>query len=200
MKWRGNRERIMKRRGNGERMMKWWGNGERFTLYISSFSLNLLPLCSFPISKFVRFWRKMLNTTLLLRMSEENLTGNNSGSSLLRGSSASCARLISDGIFFQMISNLCNNNGNLCKISNVEMSVNCVFGKLVWNWMWCIWWDFCVGPSYCWKRFWPKPTLWTLTQQTTIIQNFVLWKTWGKLSKSGITIQGKKVCNKTMQE
>ena len=84
MNRRGNRERIMKWRGNGERMMKWWGNGERFTLYISSFSLNLLPLCSFPISKFVRFWRKMLNTTLLLRMSEENLTGNNSGSSLTR--------------------------------------------------------------------------------------------------------------------
>ena len=38
------------------------GNGERFFRYISSFSLYFLPLYPFPISKFVTFCRKMLNT------------------------------------------------------------------------------------------------------------------------------------------
>ena len=67
---RENGERRRKWRGNGERMRKWRGNGERFTLYISSVSLYFLPLYPFPISKIVIFCRKMLNTTLVSRMSQ----------------------------------------------------------------------------------------------------------------------------------
>ena len=55
-------------------MEKEWGNGERFTLYISSFSLYFLPLYPFPVSKIVSFCRKILNTALLSRMSQKNLT------------------------------------------------------------------------------------------------------------------------------
>ena len=47
------------------------GNGERFTLYIYSLSLYFLPLYPFPISKFVTFCRKMLNTAFLSRMSQK---------------------------------------------------------------------------------------------------------------------------------
>ena len=52
-------------------MEREWGNRERFILYISSFSLHFLPLYSFPISKIVKFCRKMLNTALLSRMSQK---------------------------------------------------------------------------------------------------------------------------------
>ena len=54
-------------------MRKWRENeeGERFTLYISTFSLSCLPLYPFPISKFVTFCRKMLNSAFLSRMSQK---------------------------------------------------------------------------------------------------------------------------------
>ena len=75
-----------------------WGNGERFTLYISSFSLYFLPLYPFPKPKIVSFCRKMLNMSLLSRMSQKNLSyalwENNSGSNSLRENSASCAGLM----------------------------------------------------------------------------------------------------------
>ena len=75
-----------------------WGKGETFTLYISSFSLYFLPLYQFHISKNVSFCCKMLNTALLLRMSQKNLTyalwENNSLSISLWESSASCEGLV----------------------------------------------------------------------------------------------------------
>ena len=64
---RGNEERMRKWRGNGEEMEREWGNGEK----ISSFFLYILPLYPFPISKFVTFCRKMLNTAFLSRMSQK---------------------------------------------------------------------------------------------------------------------------------
>ena len=79
-KWRDNKK-----------MEREWENGERFTLYISSFSLLFLPLYPFPISKIVSFCRKMLNTALLSRISQKNLSyalwENNSWSNSLRESS-----------------------------------------------------------------------------------------------------------------
>ena len=94
-----NGERMRKWRGNGEEMERECRNGVRFTLYISSFSLYFLSLYPFPISKIVTFCREMLNTPLLSQMSQKNLTyvlwENNSGSNSLRGSSASCASLVS---------------------------------------------------------------------------------------------------------
>ena len=68
-----NEEEMEREWENGERMRKWResGNGDRFTLYISSFSLYFLPLYPFLISKIVSFYRKMLNTVLLSRMSQK---------------------------------------------------------------------------------------------------------------------------------
>ena len=67
----GNEEEMEIEWGNKEEMEREWGNGERFTLYISSFSLYFLPLYPFPISKFVTFCPKMLNTAFLSRMSQK---------------------------------------------------------------------------------------------------------------------------------
>ena len=108
---RGNGERMRKWRGNGERMRKWRGNGERLTLYISSFSLHFLSLSlhflilsPFPpslsisyikichiLSQNVKYGTFVANVTKILTYA---LWGNNSGSNLLRGSSASCAGLV----------------------------------------------------------------------------------------------------------
>ena len=41
-------------------MKREWWNGEIFTLYISSFSPCFPLLCPFPLSKFIKFCRKML--------------------------------------------------------------------------------------------------------------------------------------------
>ena len=66
--------RIMKRKWREiEEMDRESGNGERFTLYIFSFSLFFLPLYPFPISKIFSFCRKMLNSTLVSRMSQKTL-------------------------------------------------------------------------------------------------------------------------------
>ena len=67
----GNEEEMEIEWGNKEEMERKWGNGERFTLYISSFSPYFLPLYPFPISKFVTFCPKMLNTAFLSRMSQK---------------------------------------------------------------------------------------------------------------------------------
>ena len=69
-------------------MRKWRGNGERFTLYISSFSLYFLPLYPFPISKFVTFCPKMLNTAFC-RECHKKLNIRAMRKSFLRESSAS---------------------------------------------------------------------------------------------------------------
>ena len=65
-----NVERMRNCRGNEEGMRK-WREILRFTLYIASFSLYFLPPYPFPISKIVSFFRKMLNTALLSRMSQK---------------------------------------------------------------------------------------------------------------------------------
>ena len=59
-----------------EKREREWGNEERFTLFISSFSLYFLPLYPFLLSKIVSFCRKMLNTVLLLQMSQKQLNIN----------------------------------------------------------------------------------------------------------------------------
>ena len=84
-------------------MERKWGNGERLTLYISSFSLYFLPLSPFPPSLSISYI-KMRHILLqnvkygtfvanVTKISTYALWGNNSGSNLLRGSSAICAGL-----------------------------------------------------------------------------------------------------------
>ena len=100
---RGNEERMRKWRGNGERMRKLRGNGEKLTLYIPQFSLHFLPLSPFPLSlsiSYIKIGHIMLQNvkygTFVANVSQiltYELWGNNSGSNLLRGSSASCAGL-----------------------------------------------------------------------------------------------------------
>ena len=68
MEREGENEEEMR---ENEEMEREYGNGERFTPYISSFSLYFLLLYPFPISKIVSFCRKMLNTALLSRMSQQ---------------------------------------------------------------------------------------------------------------------------------
>ena len=83
-------------RGNGEEMEREWGNGERFTLYIFSFSLYFLPLYPFlykKLSHLVKCGTFVANVTKKLTYA---LWENNSGSNLLRGSSASYAGLEAD--------------------------------------------------------------------------------------------------------
>ena len=86
-KWRENEE-----------MERKWGNGERLTLYISSFSLYFLPLSPFPPSlsiSYIKMHHILLQNvkygTFVANVTEIStyaLWGNNSGSNLLRGSSA----------------------------------------------------------------------------------------------------------------
>ena len=100
---RGNEERMRKWRGNGERMRKLRGNGEKLTLYIPQFSLHFFPLSPFPLSlsiSYIKIGHIMLQNvkygTFVANVSQiltYELWGNNSGSNLLRGSSASCAGL-----------------------------------------------------------------------------------------------------------
>ena len=99
----GNGERMRKWRGNGERMRKLRGNGEKLTLYIPQFSLHFLPLSPFPLSlsiSYIKIGHIMLQNvkygTFVANVSQiltYELWGNNSGSNLLPGSSASCAGL-----------------------------------------------------------------------------------------------------------
>ena len=56
--WQPSCEKMEREWENEEEMEREWGNEDRFTLYI--FSLFLLPLYPFPISKIVWFCRKML--------------------------------------------------------------------------------------------------------------------------------------------
>ena len=90
--------------GNEEEMERKWGNGERLTLYISSFSLYFLPLSPFPPSLSISYI-KMRHILLqnvkygtfvanVTKISTYALWGNNSGSNLLRGSSAIRAGLV----------------------------------------------------------------------------------------------------------
>ena len=96
---RENEVRMRKWRGNGERMRKWRENEEMkrdsLSTYISSFSLYFLPLYPFPIVK------NYLILSQNVKYGTKNLSyalwENNSGSNLLRESSASCEGL-SDGI------------------------------------------------------------------------------------------------------
>ena len=90
--------------GNEEEMEKKWGNGERLTLYISSFSLYFLPLSPFPPSlsiSYIKMHHILLQNVKygtfvanVTKISTYVLWGNNSGSNLLRGSSAICAGLV----------------------------------------------------------------------------------------------------------
>ena len=90
--------------GNGGRMRKLRGNGEKLTLYIPQFSLHFLPLSPFPLSlsiSYIKIGHILLQNveygTLVLNVTQIStyaLFGNNSGSNLLRGSSASCAGLL----------------------------------------------------------------------------------------------------------
>ena len=90
--------------GNEEEMERKWGNGERLTLYISSFSLYFLPLSPFPPSlsiSYIKMHHILLQNVKygtfvanVTKISTYALWGNNSGSNLLRGSSAIRAGLV----------------------------------------------------------------------------------------------------------
>ena len=69
-KWRENEEMKRNRRENEEMERKWREveEMERFTLHIFSF---FLPTYAFPMSKIVKFCRKMLSTALLSQMSQK---------------------------------------------------------------------------------------------------------------------------------
>ena len=71
-KLRENEERERKWRENEEMKRKWRENEEMERDSLSTFS-HFLPLYPFPIPKIFSFCREMLNTALLLRMSQ-NLT------------------------------------------------------------------------------------------------------------------------------
>ena len=59
--WQPSCEEMEREWENEEEIEREWGNEDRFTLYIFYiFSLFLLPLYPFPISKIVWFCRKML--------------------------------------------------------------------------------------------------------------------------------------------
>ena len=62
-------EKMEREWRENEEMVREGGNGERFFFYISSFSLDFLPLYPFPISKIVSFCRKKFNIEILSRMS-----------------------------------------------------------------------------------------------------------------------------------
>ena len=88
--------------GNEEEMEREWGNGEKFTLYISSFSLYFFPL--YLSISYIKICHILLQNVKCVtfvanvtKISTYALWGNNSGSNLLRGSSASCAGLVSIG-------------------------------------------------------------------------------------------------------
>ena len=72
-KWRENEKRKRKSRENEEMEKTWKENEEmeRFSLLISSFPPYFLPVYPFPISEIAIFCRKILNTPLLLRMSQK---------------------------------------------------------------------------------------------------------------------------------
>ena len=103
-KWRGNGEEMEREWGNEEEMERKWGNGERLTLYISSFSLYFLPLSPFPPSlsiSYIKMHHILLQNVKygtfvanVTKISTYALWGNNSGSNLLRGSSAIRAGLV----------------------------------------------------------------------------------------------------------
>ena len=96
--------------GNEEEMERKWGNGERLTLYISSFSLYFLPLSPFPPSlsiSYIKMHHILLQNVKygtfvanVTKISTYALWGNNSGSNLLRGSSAIRAGLLPNMSFF----------------------------------------------------------------------------------------------------
>ena len=91
-------EEMEREWGNEEEMERKWGNGERLTLYISSFSLYFLPLSPFPPSlsiSYIKMHHILLQNVKygtfvanVTKISTYALWGNNSGSNLLRGSSA----------------------------------------------------------------------------------------------------------------
>ena len=97
-------EEMEREWGNEEEMERKWGNGERLTLYISSFSLYFLPLSPFPPSlsiSYIKMHHILLQNVKygtfvanVTKISTYALWGNNSGSNLLRGSSAIRAGLI----------------------------------------------------------------------------------------------------------
>ena len=99
--------------GNEEEMEKKWGNGERLTLYISSFSLYFLPLSPFPPSlsiSYIKMHHILLQNVKygtfvanVTKISTYALWGNNSGSNLLRGSSAIRAGLVKSQQIFAHI-------------------------------------------------------------------------------------------------
>ena len=97
-------EEMEREWGNEEEMERKWGNGERLTLYISSFSLYFLPLSPFPPSlsiSYIKMHHILLQNVKygtfvanVTKISTYALWGNNSGSNLLRGSSAIRAGLV----------------------------------------------------------------------------------------------------------
>ena len=102
-------EEMEREWGNEEEMERKWGNGERLTLYISSFSLYFLPLSPFPPSlsiSYIKMHHILLQNVKygtfvanVTKISTYALWGNNSGSNLLRGSSAIRAGLLSSMAF-----------------------------------------------------------------------------------------------------
>ena len=107
-KWRGNGERMRKWRGNGERMRKWREIDSLHFLILSPFpppfpsfphylsisslsiSISYIKICHI-LSHNVKYGTFVANVTKILTYA---LWGNNSGSNLLWGSSASCAGLL----------------------------------------------------------------------------------------------------------
>ena len=97
-------EEMEREWGNEEEMERKWGNRERLTLYISSFSHYFLPLSPFPPSlsiSYIKMHHILLQNVKYVtfvanvtKISTYALWGNNSGSNLLRGSSAIRAGLL----------------------------------------------------------------------------------------------------------
>ena len=93
-KWRENEEMKRKRRGNGERMRKWREIHTLhfliLSLFLPSLSISYIKICHI-LSQNVKYGTFVANVT---KKSTYAIWGNNSGSNLLRGSSASCAGLV----------------------------------------------------------------------------------------------------------
>ena len=135
-------------------MEREWGNGERFTLNISSFSVKNCHI----LSQNVKYGTFVANVT---KISTYALWGNNSGSNLLRGSSAICAGLCSGILkayqtFFNLINiQICSRILTYCFLS---ISTMC---KVFW-----------ISPNLARDMSLPR------TQNFKILQVPVCYRTW----------------------
>ena len=89
-KWRENEEMKRKRRGNGERMRKWRKNFLILSLYPPSLSISYIKICH-TLSQNLKYGTFVTNVTKNLTYA---LWENNSGSTSLRESSASCKGML----------------------------------------------------------------------------------------------------------